>query len=126
MVTPVVSTPQPAAPSSTPAAGTAGSGNDYTAKPINPMYPITPQQFPEQAVSPFATAQPARAAAPSAVPVVSFDEQLAAVEMKVYGAKQANLTVLQRLEKIEVDSTGQTRAGSILDRINALKKSYGL
>jgi hypothetical protein len=34
--------------------------------------------------------------------------------------------VLQRLEKIEKDSAGQIRTGTILERINYLKSAYGL
>jgi hypothetical protein len=93
------------------------------------MYPSTPQMYPPDAThvaTPATPAPTAASAAPSAVPPVSFDDQLTAVEMKVYGAKQTNLTVLQRLEKIERDSQGQVRGGTIVERINYLKSSYGL
>ena len=103
----------------------------FVQKNVNPMYPSTPVMYPTDAVhatSPAVTSSPSVASSPSATapPAVSFDEQLTAVEMKVYGAKQNNLTVLQRLEKIEKDSQGQVRSGSIVERINYLKSSYGL
>lgn len=118
---PVTTTPPPANPDPGPAT--------FTMKPQNPMFPVTPNQYPNDALhSPAPPAAPTTTPAtpPPAVPAVSFDEQLSAVEMKVYGAKQTNLTVLQRIEKIEKDSLGQPRNGTILERINYLKSSFGL
>lgn len=68
------------------------------------------------------------AAAVSAPPAAgaSLEDQLAAIEMKIYGHKLADMTVLRRLEKLETDTSGQTRTGTIKERIDALKKSYGL
>lgn len=116
-----------AAPSTTPSSVSqpvSSPANDFTAKPVNPLFPITPNQFPTQPV----TAAPSAVAPASApaTPVVSFDDQISAVEMKVYGAKQTNMTVLQRLEKIERDASGQPRSGTILERIDNLKKNFGL
>jgi hypothetical protein len=75
-----------------------------------------------------------QSAAPTAAPAQivpiaatgTLDEQLTAVELKVYGTKQANLTVIQRLEKIEREAAGQVRVGTISERIDYLKKSFGL
>lgn len=114
-VTPVTTTPPAVSPPAT-----------FVQKNVNPMFPSTPQMYPPDAVHTAAPPAVPVSAAPPAVPVVSFDDQLTAVEMKVYGAKQTNLTVLQRLEKIERDSQGQVRGGTILERINYLKSSYGL
>lgn len=119
----------PVTPATTPAVTPDPGPATFTMKPQNPMFPVTPNQYPNDALhSPAPVAPPAASpiAAPPAVPAVSFDEQLSAVEMKVYGAKQTNLTVLQRIEKIEKDSLGQARSGTILERINYLKSSFGL
>jgi hypothetical protein len=123
VVSPIPSASVPALPPK-PDAGPA----TFTMKPQNPMFPVTPNQYPADAAHtaapPTAVASPP--SAPNAVPIVSFDEQLTAVEMKVYGSKQTNLTVLQRLEKIERESAGQIRTGTIMERINFLKSSFGL
>jgi hypothetical protein len=127
VVTPPVVTP-PVVPPAAPA--TVAPPATFVQKSVNSMYPSTPQMYPADAIHtapPAVVTPPAPAvSAPPAVPVVSFDDQLTAVEMKIYGAKQNNLTVLQRLEKIEKDSQGQVRSGTIMERINYLKSSYGL
>jgi hypothetical protein len=56
----------------------------------------------------------------------SVDDQLSAVEAKMYGQTQTNLTVMQRLEKMEREVSGQTRSGSIIERINYLKQNIGM
>lgn len=119
-----------AAPSTVP----SGVPNSFTAKPMNPMFPVTPNQFPAlpKSASTSSTAPVVPSVfAPTAQsvqvsPTVSLDQQLSSVEMKVYGQKQGDLTVLQRLEKIERDAAGQVRTGTIVDRIEYLKKSFGL
>lgn len=126
---------------------TAPEQPSWAIKNVNPLYPTLPNQFPQTAppasrsgpapqipsstapVAPLVPVQPATTGgAPAATfaPPVSLDDQLAAVEMKVYGHKQADLTVLQRLEKIERDAAGQVRTGTIIERIDYLKKSFGL
>jgi hypothetical protein len=129
-VSPVMGAASTQAPPTVPVATPRDAGPaTFTAKPQNPMFPVTPNQYPDDAqhkAAPPPAVPVTIAPAPSAVPIVSFDEQLTAVEMKVYGAKQTNLTVLQRLEKIEKESAGQVRTGTILDRINFLKSSFGL
>ncbi|HEY9871254.1 MAG TPA: tetratricopeptide repeat protein [Candidatus Obscuribacterales bacterium] len=69
-----------------------------------------------------APVQPAVGASPAG----SIEDQLSALELKIYGHKQAEMTVLKRLEKMEMDTAGQVRTGTIKERIDALKKSYGL
>lgn len=56
----------------------------------------------------------------------SLEDQLGAVEVKVYGQRQSDLTVIQRLEKMEKDTAGQVRSGTIVERIEFLKQNYGL
>ena len=47
------------------------------------------------------------------------------VEMKVYGKKQADLTFLQRIEKLEKDTSGQAGTGPLIERVRALSKQFG-
>ena len=51
---------------------------------------------------------------------------MAAVEVKIYGRKQSDLTVFKRLEKMELDTSGQIHTGNIKERIEQLRKNYGL
>jgi hypothetical protein len=90
---------QPPQPTSAP--------NSYQGPPLN-SYPTTP-------------APPASLGSAN-----SLEEQLTSVEVKVYGRKQLDMTMLQRLEKMERDTAGQTRSGTIIERINYLKQNYGL
>lgn len=116
---------------SAPPAVPGGSNSDrFVARPTPSAASPQPVNIPSAVRTPVGTATnvaaPTTSPAMSASPPVSLDEQLTAVEMKVYGCKQANLTVLQRLEKIEVDSTGQMRQGTITERIDYLRRSFGL
>ena len=117
--------------------------------PVSPLFPVTPQQF----VQPAATAtNPASAS--GLVPGSSFaagtaggaagqlygaapgsgmrsgasslEEQLGSVELKVYGQKQIGMTVMQRIEKMERDTSGQVHSGTIIERIDSLKQSFGI
>ena len=63
------------------------------------------------------------AAAPSGG---SMDEQLGQIESKVYGSRQTNLPVIQRLQKLENDAAGHTRTGTIKERIDFLRQTWGL
>lgn len=79
-----------------------------------------------------APALPAATSAPAPVAVhapsggTSVEDQLNAVEMKMYGQPQGSLTVFQRLEKMERDVSGQPRSGNIIERINFLKQNIGM
>lgn len=68
------------------------------------------------------------AAAPAkATPAAgSIEDQLSALELKIYGRKQGDMAVFKRLEKMELDTAGQVRTGTIKERIDFLKRSYGL
>jgi len=72
--------------------------------------------------------RPAPAPKPSAgaSPANNIDDQLAAIEMKVYGQKHAGMPVFKRLERLEIDSGGQAKAGSIKERIDALRRTFGI
>jgi|AGTN01.2.fsa_nt_gi FOG: TPR repeat len=51
---------------------------------------------------------------------------LTEIEKKVYGKTSENLPILKRLERIEVDTLGHKVTGSINDRLNKMKETYGL
>lgn len=69
---------------------------------------------------------PARVLAAPQESGASIDERLTALELKVYGKRQGDLSVIKRLEKLEMETAGEISAGSISDRIQALKKNIGL
>jgi hypothetical protein len=84
----------------------------------------------EEEGSPFNT-PPTHSSRPAATPTTSaapesLENELEQVEVKIYGSKQSNMTVMQRLEKLENDSTGQVHTGTIKSRIEQLRHSYGL
>jgi hypothetical protein len=56
----------------------------------------------------------------------SFEDQLTGIEVKIYGRRQPDMSVIKRLEKIETDTTGQCGTGTIKERIDKLRRSYGL
>lgn len=86
--------------------------------------PVTP--------APVATySSPDTAASSSPAPAASsggstIEDRLSAIEQKLYGHKQDKMPVLKRLEKIESDTSGQPRKGTIEERIEALRQTYGL
>lgn len=56
----------------------------------------------------------------------SLEDGLSALELKVYGKKQSDLTVIKRLEKLEMETTGQAGSGTISERIQQLRKNIGM
>jgi tetratricopeptide (TPR) repeat protein len=64
--------------------------------------------------------------APSQSTGSSFEDQLTGIEVKIYGRRQPDMSVIKRLEKIETDTTGQCGTGTIKERIDKLRRSYGL
>jgi tetratricopeptide (TPR) repeat protein len=94
-----------------------GDGDQPVAAPAAP---------PAQAEAPAAKIQNQPAAASTGPSVGSLEDMLAAVELKIYGRKQNELPFIKRLEKIETDTSGQTRSGTIKERIDFLRKNYGL
>lgn len=56
----------------------------------------------------------------------SMEEQLGQIETKVYGGRQTNLPVIQRLQKLENDAAGHSRTGTIKERIDFLRQTWGL
>ncbi|HEY9791256.1 MAG TPA: tetratricopeptide repeat protein [Candidatus Obscuribacterales bacterium] len=104
-------------------------------RPANPTYRVLPKQFADQPAAPVPSFPPPAApgtvsGAASGTPATSggsLDDSLSSIEMKVLGQRQENLTVLQRLEKVESLTDGQVHTGTpIIERIEMLRKKYGL
>lgn len=86
---------------------TVGSSSTSTAKPV------------ETATQ----SQPPTSAAPAGG---TMEEQLGQIETKVYGSRQTNMPVIQRLQKLENDAAGHSRTGTIKERIDFLRQTWGL
>jgi len=56
----------------------------------------------------------------------NIEEQLAKIENKVYGKVSKNMPILKRIEKLEVDTMGKKKSGSVADRLKELKDTYGI
>lgn len=56
----------------------------------------------------------------------TMDEQLGQIETKVYGNRQTNMPVIQRLQRLETDAAGHPRSGTIKERIDFLRQTWGL
>lgn len=48
------------------------------------------------------------------------------IENKVYGKVTKNQPILKRIEKLEVDTLGKKKPGSVAERLKELKETYGL
>ncbi|MBA3856438.1 MAG: hypothetical protein C0507_05955 [Cyanobacteria bacterium PR.3.49] len=55
----------------------------------------------------------------------NIEDSLGQIELKIYGRKQDSLPIMKRLEKLETDTHGKTKSGTIKERIDTLRKSYG-
>jgi hypothetical protein len=51
---------------------------------------------------------------------------LAQIETKVYGKVSKNMPILKRIEKLEIETMGKKKSGSVSDRLKELKETYGL
>lgn len=56
----------------------------------------------------------------------NIEDKLAALENKVYGRSSKEVPILQRLERLERDTSSRPSLGSINDRVQTLIKTYGL
>lgn len=124
---------QPAAPDTFNLGGRPPDTAPQALAPPQTVFPTQMVTQPQVQVQPQAPYEPVSVIPPAPPPAVrsagagtSVDEQLGAVEMKMYGSTQNTLTVLQRLEKMEREVSGQVRSGSIMDRITFLKQSIGM
>jgi tetratricopeptide (TPR) repeat protein len=56
----------------------------------------------------------------------NIEDKLNALENKVYGRSSKDVPILQRLERLERDTSSRPSLGSINDRVQTLIKTYGL
>ena len=108
----------------------AGTSIKIISKPQAPVEVVAPPtvQQPE-VVIPTPVQQPPVSQEPSPVAASSslnIDESLAALELKVFGKKQKSMPVLKRLEKLEIGTSGVASQGTVQERIDALRRAYGL
>jgi hypothetical protein len=54
------------------------------------------------------------------------EEELGKIETKVYGKVSKNMPILKRIERLEIDTSGKRRSGSISERLKVLKETYGI
>jgi hypothetical protein len=102
-----------------------GSSVKITSHSQPPPPPPPPVMTPPP--PPPAVAQPAAApASDSALAGATIEEQLTAIEMKVFGKKQKSLPILKRLEKLETGTSGSVGEGTVQERVSRLLHSYGL
>ncbi|HEY9788643.1 MAG TPA: tetratricopeptide repeat protein [Candidatus Obscuribacterales bacterium] len=63
---------------------------------------------------------------PTTPPGGNIESRLSAIELKIYGKMHDEQPVLKRLERLEMDTHGKVRVGTIQERIENLRQSYGL
>ncbi len=56
----------------------------------------------------------------------TFENKVSQIETTVYGKSTKNVPILRRIEKLEIDTFGKKKTGSISDRIKDLKEAYGI
>ena len=93
--------------------------------PKNNPYADTPPAPPPPPPKPVEPA-PVASAAPSALSGANIDDKLTALETKVYGRPSKDTPLLQRLERLERDTSSRPSLGNINDRVQTLLKTYGL
>ena len=89
--------------------------------------------------SPSAYASPGASAAPTISPATAvytradiapagdtIEQKLNAIELKVYGHTQGDTPVFKRLEKLEMDTGGSVKPGSVQERVETLRRAYGI
>ncbi|MBX9668187.1 MAG: tetratricopeptide repeat protein [Candidatus Obscuribacterales bacterium] len=56
----------------------------------------------------------------------TFENKVSQIETTVYGKSTKSVPILRRIEKLEIDTFGKKKTGSISDRIKDLKEAYGI
>jgi hypothetical protein len=93
----------------------------FPAPKSNP-YADTPPPPPPKPVD----SAPAASSTSSALSGANIDDKLTALETKVYGHASKETPLLQRLERLERDTSSRPSVGNINDRVQTLLKTYGL
>jgi tetratricopeptide (TPR) repeat protein len=109
-----------------PKSTSSASGFD-TPRPSAPTFPAS-ATAPSAAVT--TTTPPAQfsssSTTASSLGTSNIEDKLAALENKVYGRTSKDIPILQRLERLERDTSSRPSLGSINDRVQTLIKTYGL
>ena len=102
--------------SSTPS---AGSGTPYSTESTAGKFTTAPT------VTPTPPAPSPSTATAGGSQGENIEDMIGQIEQKIYGRKQDSLPIMKRLEKLETDTHGKTKSGTIKERIDTLRKSYG-
>lgn len=122
--------PSTTSPTSTTATPSVSSGNSTSSNPSTvPSNIASPIPLPSSSImtktdNPSTSSQSSATAGGSQGD--SFEEQIGQIEMKINGRKQDSMPIMKRLEKLEIDTHGQKKSGTIKERIDTLRKSYGI
>ncbi len=102
-----------------------GTGK-FTTAPVSTPSTTSPSTYnsPSTYSSP-STPNPPPAATAGGSQEENIGDSLGLIEQKIYGRKQDSLPIMKRLEKLEIDTHGKTKSGTIKERIDTLRKSYG-
>lgn len=111
------------------AISTYSSGSNYSNETTGAKFttaPITPAKTQSSSQSESSESSAASAAATAGGSQGdNIEDSLGQIEQKIYGRKQDSLPIMKRLEKLEIDTHGKTKSGTIKERIDTLRKSYG-
>lgn len=115
--------------SGVPSASSEGAGKFTTAPAVAPASSSPPAITPPSITPPSIT-PPSPTSVPSAATAggsqgENIEDSIGQIEQKIYGRKQESLSIMKRLEKLETDTHGKTKSGTIKERIDTLRKSYG-
>ncbi len=86
----------------------------------SPVQSTAPSSIPDYQA---ANTIPASSTSSSTGANMTLEDQVAALELKVYGKKSTEQTLLQRIGQLETDSIGATRQGSMKERVDNLRKT---
>lgn len=112
--------------SANPYATGTGGGSTSSASSVNSYPDSTPGKFTTApAVEPAPSASSTSTATAGGSQGENIEDMIGHIEQKIYGRKQDSLPIMKRLEKLETDTHGKTKSGTIKERIDTLRKSYG-
>jgi hypothetical protein len=95
--------------------------------PINAAPPVSnASPASSAAVTTTATQYSSSMTPTSSLGTSNIEDKLNALENKVYGRSSKDVPILQRLERLERDTSSRPSLGSINDRVQTLIKTYGL
>lgn len=135
--TPTAPTGDASSATAAPTTSGGSSASSTSSSPFSSTPSVTPSppavstppvvSTPSVTASPPVTSTPPAASTPQSESTgQTIDEKLASIELKVYGRKLGDLPVMKRLEKLENDTIGQVGSGTVYQRVENLKRHYGM